>query len=46
MRVIDSPLFPVETTGANPKKCTWTIYKTIDAIPASAYERIGLEKPQ
>jgi hypothetical protein len=46
LRVIDSPLYPEETSGPNPKKCTWTIYKTIDAIPASAYERIGIEKPR
>lgn len=45
LRVIDSPLYPDETAGPEPKKCTWTIYKTIDAIPASAYERIGMAKP-
>lgn len=45
LRVVDSPLYPSETSGPNPKKCTWTIYKTIDAIPAEAYERIGMEKP-
>jgi hypothetical protein len=45
LRVIDSPLYPDETSGAAPKKCTWTIYKSIEAIPAEAYARIGLEKP-
>jgi hypothetical protein len=45
LRVIDSPLYPEETSGPTPKKCTWTIYKTIEAIPAEAYTRIGLEKP-
>ncbi|MDX6567537.1 MAG: hypothetical protein QOH15_115 [Gaiellales bacterium] len=45
LRVIDSPLYPAETSGPEPKKCTWTIFKTIEAIPAEAYERIGLEKP-
>jgi len=43
--VIDSPLYPDETSGAEPKKCTWTIYKSLDAIPAKAYERIGMTKP-
>ena len=42
--VIDSPLYPDETSG-EPKKCTWTIYKTLEAIPAEAYERIGMKKP-
>jgi hypothetical protein len=46
LRVIDSPLYPDETSGPEPKKCTWTIYKTIDAIPAEAYERIGMTKPE
>jgi hypothetical protein len=45
LRVVDSPLYPHETAGAEPKKCTWTIYKSLDAIPAEAYDRIGLEKP-
>ena len=45
LRVVDSPLYPAETEGANPKKCTWTIYKSIEAIPAEAYKRIGMQKP-
>ena len=45
IRVVDSPLHPDETVGPNPKPCTWTIYKSLDAIPAEAYRRIGLEKP-
>lgn len=45
VRVVDSPRFPSETTGATPKKCKWTIYKTLDAIPPEAYERIGMKKP-
>lgn len=28
-----------------PKRCTWTIYKSVEAIPPEAYERIGLTKP-
>jgi hypothetical protein len=45
LRVVDSPLYPNETSGPNPKKCTWTIYKSLDVIPAEAYERLGMEKP-
>ena len=46
LRVVDSPLYPHETSGPNPKKCTWTIYKSLEAIPAEAYERIGMTKPE
>lgn len=46
LRVVDSPLHPDETTGDDPKKCTWTIYKSIDAIPKDAYRRVGVEKPR
>jgi hypothetical protein len=45
LRVVDSPRYPEETQGDEPKRCTWTIYKSIEAIPESAYHRIGLEKP-
>lgn len=46
LRVVDSPLYPDETSGPDPKKCTWTIYKTVEAIPAEAYTRIGMTKPE
>jgi hypothetical protein len=45
VRVVDPPLYPEEATGRGPKRCTWTIYKSLDAIPPDAYERIGLRKP-
>jgi hypothetical protein len=45
VRVVDSPLYPDESTGERPKQCTWTIYKSLEAIPPEAYERIGLRKP-
>jgi hypothetical protein len=45
LRVIDSPRYPDETAGPEPKKCTWTIYKSLEAIPSAAYERIGMSKP-
>jgi hypothetical protein len=46
VRVVDSPLYPTETSGPNPTKCQWTIYKSLEAIPPEAYERIGLSKPR
>ncbi len=46
LRVVDSPLYPDETSGPEPKKCTWTIYKSLEAIPPEAYERLGMTKPQ
>lgn len=45
VRVVDSPLYPEETSGDEPKKCTWTIYKRLEAIPEEAYTRIGMVKP-
>jgi len=45
VRVVDSPLYPQETTGSSPKKCRWTIYKRLEAIPEEAYRRVGLNKP-
>ena len=44
LRVVDSPIHPEETTGENPKKCTWPMYKSIAAIPDEAYARVGLLK--
>jgi hypothetical protein len=45
VRVVDSPLHPDETLGANPKPCTWTVYKSVEAIPEEAYRRVGRSKP-
>jgi hypothetical protein len=46
VRVTDPPLHPEETTGEQPKPCTWTIYKTVEAVPDWAYERLGVSPPQ
>lgn len=46
VRTVDSPLYPDETSGEQPKKCTWTVYKRLDAIPDEAYRRIGRSKPR
>ena len=45
VRVVDPPLHPDETIGENPKPCTWTIYKRLEAIPAEAYTKVGLPRP-
>ncbi len=45
VRVVDSPRYPDETLGPEPARCTWTIYKSIEAIPEEAYRRIGRTKP-
>lgn len=45
VRVVDSPLYPAETSGPEPRKCTWTIFKTLEAIPPEVYVRIGRRKP-
>jgi len=44
VRVVDSPLHPDETRGPDPRPCTWTVYKSIAAIPEEAYRRIGRTK--
>jgi hypothetical protein len=44
VRVVDSPLHPDETLGPDPRPCTWTVYKSIAAIPEEAYRRIGRTK--
>ena len=33
VRTVDPPLYPDDTVGENPKPCTWTVYKTLEAIP-------------
>lgn len=44
LRIVDSPLWPTEF-GDSPAKCSWTIYKSLEAIPEEAYRRIGRTKP-
>jgi hypothetical protein len=46
IRIVDSPRYPDETKGPNPVKCSWTIYKSLAAIPGEAYRRIGMVKPR
>jgi hypothetical protein len=42
LRVIDPPTWPQSRRGG---KCTWSIYKDPADVPASAYARVGLPKP-
>jgi hypothetical protein len=42
LRVIDPPTWPGSRNGG---QCRWTIYKRPENIPASAYIRVGLQKP-
>jgi len=42
LRVIDPPTWPGSRNGG---QCRWSIYKHPEDIPASAYTRVGLQKP-
>jgi hypothetical protein len=47
VRVVDPPRW-----GGSPdapetrRQCTWTVYKSLEAIPESVYQRVGHRKPQ
>lgn len=46
VRVVDPPIWGGSADAeSTQKKCTWTVYKSLEAIPESAYERIGHTKP-
>lgn len=45
VRVVNPPLYHGADIDAHRGRCQWTVYKTVDAIPEEAYERIGLTKP-
>lgn len=45
VRVVDPPLYQGPDVSPEPLRCQWTVYKTVEAIPATAYERIGMTKP-
>ena len=45
VRVVDPPQYSREDTSVTPRKCQWTIYKSVDAIPPFVYERVGLSPP-
>ena len=45
VRTVDPPLWPDEH-GADPKPCSWTIWKDVGSIPDWAYARVGRTKPR
>lgn len=47
VRVVDPPRWGGSADAPETaRRCTWTVYKTLDAIPDSVYERLGHRKPQ
>jgi len=47
VRVVDPPVWGGSPEAASTRRtCAWTVYKSLEAIPESAYERIGHRKPQ
>jgi hypothetical protein len=47
VRVVDPPVWGGSAEAASTRKrCTWTVYKSLEAIPESAYRRIGHVKPE
>jgi hypothetical protein len=45
--VVDPPTWGGSADAeSTQRKCSWTVYKSLEAIPKSAYERIGHQKPQ
>ena len=45
VRTVDPPLWRGEDDPLTRKRCTWTVWKTLEAIPEREYERIGRTKP-
>jgi hypothetical protein len=45
VRTVDPPLWRGENDPLTRKKCTWSVWKTLEAIPEREYERIGRTKP-
>lgn len=47
VRVVDPPIWGGSADAeSTQKKCTWTVYKSLEAIPEAAYKRIGHIKPE
>lgn len=46
VRTVDPPLWRGPDDPLTRKQCTWTVWKTLEAIPEREYERIGRTKPQ
>ena len=45
VRTVDPPLWRGEGDPLTVKKCQWTVWKSLEAIPEREYERIGRTKP-
>jgi hypothetical protein len=45
VRTVDPPLWRGEDDPLTVKKCQWTVWKSLEAIPEREYERIGRTKP-
>jgi hypothetical protein len=41
IRVVDPPTYPNDGNAV----CRWTVYRRVEDVPASVYERLGLSKP-
>ncbi|HEU0243852.1 MAG TPA: hypothetical protein VFQ75_08100 [Candidatus Limnocylindrales bacterium] len=46
VRTVDPPLWRGPDDPATNRKCQWTVWKSLEAIPEREYERIGRTKPQ
>jgi hypothetical protein len=45
VRTVDPPLWRGPDDPATRRHCTWTVWKSLEAIPEREYERIGRTKP-
>jgi hypothetical protein len=46
VRTVDPPLWRGPDDPLTRKQCTWTVWKSLEAIPEREYERIGRTKPR
>lgn len=46
VRTVDPPLWRGEDDPTTRRKCQWSIWKSLEAIPEHEYERMGRTKPQ
>jgi hypothetical protein len=46
IRTVEPPLWRGPDDPLTRRHCTWTVWKTLEAIPEREYERIGRTKPQ
>jgi hypothetical protein len=46
VRTVDPPLWRGPDDPSTRRACKWTVWKSLEAIPESAYERFGRTKPQ